>query len=147
MGIRLSFTSNLLIFCERKSDLLVKKSELLPLLFCLQQPEQITHSHSFVKRYMSKLLKTLFKKERMSQERWERFALWPINGEKLSKMYKQFFERFKSRANHSHCSFLKSDKSDSLTLLFCNERHEPIAHGRSLKRAILSKRAKSNSQP
>ena len=29
----------------------------------------------------------------------------------------------KSRANHSHHSFLKSDKSDSLLLLFCKELH------------------------
>ena len=59
-------------------------------------------------------------------------------------------------AKHSHRFFFKSDKSDSLTWLFCKERWERFAHGcsfvkmieseshpgRSLKWAILSERAK-----
>ena len=85
-------------------------------------------SHSFVKCDGSGLLKSLFKKEQMSEEQREPFALWHKKGE--------------SRANHSHCSFLKSDES---YLLFCKEQHEQITHVHSLKWAILSKRA--NSQP
>ena len=59
-------------------------------------------------------------------------------------------DSLESRANHSHRSFLKSIRSDLLTSLFCKERCERIAHGCSLKCAILSERAKServNSQP
>ena len=85
-------------------------------------------SHSFVKCDGSGLLKSLFKKEQMSEEQREPFALWHKKGE--------------SRANHSHCSFLKSDES---YLLFCKEQHEQITHVHSLKWAILSERA--NSQP
>ena len=33
--------SDTLVFCERKSDLLIKKNELLPSIFCHEQPERI----------------------------------------------------------------------------------------------------------
>ena len=48
---------NSLVFCERESDSLVKKSELLPSLFCHELPEQIANAW------------WLFCKER-----WERIA-------------------------------------------------------------------------
>ena len=59
-----------------------------------------------------KLLKFLFKKEWMSEERRERFALWHKKGGNCQK-YNSFFARdsLESRANHSHCSFLKSNQS------------------------------------
>ena len=47
-----TFSSNLLVFCERKSDSLLKKSESLPFLFFHEQPEQITHGHSFVMSHL-----------------------------------------------------------------------------------------------
>ena len=68
----------------------------------------------------------------MSKEHRQRFALGHKKGKNSQKTYQ-------SRANHTHCSFLKSDKSNSL---FCKERRELIAHGRSVKRAILSERPK-----
>ena len=40
-----------------------------------------------------------------------------------------FFES--KRVNHSHGSFLKSDKSDSLWSLFCKEQRERFTHYRS----------------
>ena len=45
-----------LIFCERKSDSLMKKSKSLPPLFCHERPEQITHGCSFI---MSNLRESL----------------------------------------------------------------------------------------
>ena len=55
----IGFSSNSLVFCERK------------LLFCQERPERIAHGLSFVKSDESeslKLLKLLFKKELMSEE-------------------------------------------------------------------------------
>ena len=40
---------NSLVFCKQKSDLLVKKRELLTLLFYHERREQIAQGHSFVK--------------------------------------------------------------------------------------------------
>ena len=53
----------------------MKKSESLLSLFCHEQPERITDGCSFVKSNGSELLKSLFKKEQMSEELRERFAL------------------------------------------------------------------------
>ena len=88
----------------------------------------------------------------MSKERWERFALRHKKGEKLSKHMKKtnfranhlFFARdlLESLSNHSHCSFLKSDKSDSLTLLFCKEWRERFAQGCSFVKSDVSKSLK-----
>ena len=53
----------------------------------------------------------------------------------------------KKRVNHSRLSLLKTD---SLSSLVFKERRERITHGRSLRRAILCERVKSeiaNSQP
>ena len=43
-------------FCEQKSDSLVKKSKLLPSLFCHEQPERIAHGCYFVQSDLSDLL-------------------------------------------------------------------------------------------
>ena len=45
----IGFSSKSLVFCEQKSDLLVKKSESLPSLFCHEQRGEIAHGPSFVK--------------------------------------------------------------------------------------------------
>ena len=74
--------------------------------------------HSFVNSHGSKLLKSLFKKEQMSKERWERFALGHKKRKNCQKHKKLIFwaihsffasDSSESRANHSHCSFLKSN--------------------------------------
>ena len=43
------FLSKSVIFCKQKSDLLVKKRELLTLLFYHERREQIAQGHFFVK--------------------------------------------------------------------------------------------------
>ena len=60
----IGFSSDLLVFCEQKRNLLVKKSESLPLLFWHEQPEQIAHGRCFVKSDGSESLKSLFEKYR-----------------------------------------------------------------------------------
>ena len=62
----IDFSSDSLVFCERKSDALAKKSKLLPSLFCHDQPEQIAHGRSFVKSEVIESLMSLFNKERLS---------------------------------------------------------------------------------
>ena len=57
-------------------------------LFCHERPEQITHGHSFIKNDGSESLKTLFNKERMSEEWHKLFVLGHIKGGKQSKPYK-----------------------------------------------------------
>ena len=96
LGIRSSvFLAIRSFFCEWKSDSLVKKSESLLSLFCHERPERIAHGRSFVKSYGTESLKSLFKSERMSKERYERFLVGHTNVEKLSKTYEKydFFER------------------------------------------------------
>ena len=81
------FSSKSLLFCEPKSDSLLKKSKSLLSLFCTEQQERFAHSHSFEK---SESLLSLFKKEQLSEEQRERFALGNKKGkssEKLSKTY------------------------------------------------------------
>ena len=58
-----------LIFCERKSDSLMKKSKSLPSLFCHdhEQPERIAHGRSSVMSDLSELLRLLFCKEPQEQ--------------------------------------------------------------------------------
>ena len=51
----IGFSSKSLVFCEQKSDSLVKKSKLLLSLFCHERPEQIAHGCSFVKSDKSAL--------------------------------------------------------------------------------------------
>ena len=52
----IGFSSDVLVFCERKSNLLVKKSESLQFLFCQEQPEPTAHDRSFVMNDLSELL-------------------------------------------------------------------------------------------
>ena len=61
------------------------ESESLLSLFCHEQPEQITHGFSFVKSDGSKSLKSLFKKEQMSEEQGEQVALGHKMGEKFQE--------------------------------------------------------------
>ena len=109
----------------------MQKSKLLLLLFCKEQSEQIADSHSFVMSNLSKLHMSLFNKECMSEERLKQFAHGHKKGEKRSITYKNtnFLSELlvflsnvlESSANHSHCLFLKSNKSDLLTSLFCKK--------------------------
>ena len=48
-NLLIGFSSDSLVFCEQKSNSLVKKSESLLSLFCHKRWEQIVHSFSFVK--------------------------------------------------------------------------------------------------
>ena len=119
-----------LIFCEQKSDSLVKKSEWLPSLFCHERPETIAHGCSFVKSNGSESLKTLSEKEPMIGG--SDLLLGIKRGKFVKNIQKyEFFKRFarslqaicsffasdslESQANHSHRSFLKSNS------LFCKE--------------------------
>ena len=105
-----------------------------------ERPERIAHGRSFVKNDRSELLKSLFKKKRMTKERREQFALGHKKGKTVKNIQKirifranrSFFasDSLESHANHSNRYILKSDDSD---LLFCKEQRERIAHGRSLK--------------
>ena len=150
-----SFFCELLVFCEQKSEMSI----------CLRK----RGNHSFVKSNGSNLLTSLFCKEQRSKERRERFSLGHKKGNSSEKMSKtlwkiQFFPANctvieRERDNHSRCSFLKSYESNSLVSLFCKDRwerraicswslffkgwQERIAHCCSVRRAILSERAKS----
>ena len=126
----IGFSSDSLIFCEQKSDSLVKKSEWLPSLFCHERPETIAHGCSFVKSNGSESLKTLSEKEPMIGG--SDLLLGIKRGKFVKNIQKyEFFKRFarslqaicsffasdslESQANHSHRSFLKSNS------LFCKE--------------------------
>ena len=99
---------------ERKSDLLLN-----------DKPKRIAHGRSFVNSEGSESLKSLFKKEWMGEERGKQFARWHKKGEKVWKTVQNKWKIRIFRANHSHYSFLATRAI------------------RSLKWAILSKRAKS----
>ena len=74
-NLLISFSSDSLVFCERKSDI-HEKEWIAPvvllywatwanrswLLFCYEQPKRITHGHFFVKSDGSEMLKSLKKK-------------------------------------------------------------------------------------
>ena len=126
----IGFSSDSLIFCEQKSDSLVKKSEWLPSLFCHERPETIAHGCSFVKSNGSESLKTLSEKEPMIGG--SDLLLGIKRGKFVKNIQKyEFFKRFarslqaicsffasdslESQANHSHRSFLKSNS------LLCKE--------------------------
>ena len=90
------FSSNLLYFCEQKSDLLVNLSE---------------------------SLMSLFKKERMSEERREWFALKHNKGKNCQKHRKNtnfLIDRFARITTESFTSLFL--KSESLTVALKNER-------------------------
>ena len=55
-NLLIGFSSDSLVFCERKSNWLMKKSKLLPSLFCHGRPERIAHGRSFVKSNRSEPL-------------------------------------------------------------------------------------------
>ena len=81
------------------------------------EKEWIAHVCSFVKSNKRELIQLLFKKERQSEEQWELFPLGQ-KGKAMKKIQKlwfflancSFFESdlLESRANHTHCYFLKS---------------------------------------
>ena len=48
-----TFLSELLFFCERKTNLLKKKERFAHLLIYHERPERIAHSHSFVMSELS----------------------------------------------------------------------------------------------
>ena len=59
----IGFSSDSLVFCVQMNDLLVKKSEALPSLFCHERPERIAPGRFFVKSNVRESLKSLFKKD------------------------------------------------------------------------------------
>ena len=107
-------------------------------LFCHERPEHIAHGSSFVTSGGSESLKSLFKKEKMSKDRRERFTLGHKKGKNCQKHTKS--TNFSSELL-VFCEQFVHITSKSLTSLFCKERCEQFAHGRFLKWAILSKRA------
>ena len=116
----IGFLSDSLIFCEQKSDSLMKKSESPLSLFCHEQPERIPHGRSFVKSDRSESLTVallfwaiwVIRSRSLSKEQWELFALWHKKGKNCPYRRKiRFFQIFSSES-----LVFKSNKSDSL---FC----------------------------
>ena len=145
----ISFSSNLLVFCEQKWERAISSgksvnrsccsivmSDLSELLTVALLSWATWPNHSwllFYKKRWEQIAQVAFFKRANEEGRWERFALELKRG-KTVKTYKKYniFEwitcffasnLLKSWANHSHCSFLKSDESKSLMLLFCKEWH------------------------
>ena len=100
--------------------------------------------HSFVKSNVSELLKSLFKKEPMSEEQHEQFALGHKKREKMSKTDEKYeFFEWIARFFRAICSNRKR-----ITDIALFKRVTTVFH--SFKWVMLSKRAKServNSQP
>ena len=115
----IGFSSNTLVLCERKSYSLMKKSELLPSLFCHERPERITHGRSFVKIDGSESLKVLFKKEQMSKEWREQF---PLGHKKGKNCYKQMKNTNFLSNSLVFCERFAQIMSKSLTALFYKEQ-------------------------
>ena len=144
-------------------------------LLCKKRRERFADSHTLVKSDVSTSLPPLCKKEWLSKEQHEWFALGHKKGEKQWKSANRSFF-IAIRLNHEWitnanllswatsvnrlwsffchecsegiaqgCSFVKSDESNFLMVTLFNEQREQIAHSSSLIWAILSKRA--NSQP
>ena len=137
----IGFLSDSMVFCEPKSNLHVKMSKLLLLLFFHERPEWITHCRSFVKSNGSKWLtvallfrstwvirsRSLFKKERLSKERREQFFLWLETIKNIQKI--RFLSNYFAQiacfwAIRSGC--------------FCHERPDRIAYSCSFVRSNLS---------
>ena len=127
------FLSELLIFCEWKSE--VSNSLMVAILWWATWANRSGH---YLKR--SNCAKCDLGDSLLGIKRGKTVKnIWKI---RIFWANRSFFASpsLESWANNSHCSFLKSDESN---LLFCKEQHERIAHGPSLKWAILSERAKS----
>ena len=77
--------------------------------------KRANHSHCYF--VMSDLSESIFKKESMSKQRRERFALGHKKGENVRKTVKNIWKILIFRANHSHRSFLKSNESNSLFIM------------------------------
>ena len=123
------FLSDSHISCEQKSNLLAKKTESLPSLFCHTRPDWIAHGHSFVKRDGSgamwanrschSLIKSNWAKRDVSD------LLWGIK--KWKKQWKTVKNYKKYEFVQANCSFLRAIcliMSESLMPLFCHERPE-----------------------
>ena len=126
------FLSELLVFCEQKSRIVIRSFPKSDSLFC--------SCLSFVKNYESKLLPLLFKKERQSEEQREWFVLGHKKG-KSSKKHGEMDEFFLSESlifrerKSKSLITITSDESKSLSSLFCKEWQEQVTHGHSfLKR-------------
>ena len=135
----IGFLSDSMVFCEPKSNLHVKMSKPLLLLFFHERPEWITHGRSFVKSNGSKWLtvallfrstwvirsRSLFKKERLSKERREQFFLWlerATNYKKYTKntiFVKLFCANRLFLSNSLRVLLSWATWSDCLQLLFC----------------------------
>ena len=87
--IRSDHQIELLVFCDQKSDSLVKKNDSFPSLFFEDRRDRFAHGCSFVKSDRSdsltvaffiksderELIPSIFKKERLSKEQLERLTL------------------------------------------------------------------------
>ena len=78
-------------------------------LVCNDWWEQVAYGHSFVKNNESEALLFLFKKERLSKERQERFNLGHKKGESTEKLSRNIW-KIQSCTN---CSFFESDLHES----------------------------------
>ena len=125
MPVSVGFFSESLIFCMRKSDSLMKKSESLLWLFCHEQWKPIPHSHSFVKSDREQ--STLGHKK---GEKHTKIMFFPAN-----RTF--FFKAICSNMNKSLTSlFLK--KSKAICSHFCKEGQERFTHSRSFIKSFKS---------
>ena len=92
-----------------------------PSLFCEEQQERFAHSRSFEKSDESESLTWIFKKERLSKEQPERFALGHKKGGKLKNCQKHMKKTFFSSKSLVFWKWFARIKSKSLTLLFLKE--------------------------
>ena len=94
----LNFLSKWLVFCEQKSDWLMKKNKSLTLLFSKVQQEQFAHGCCFLKSNMSNLLTVAHFKEPQEQIAHSCPLKWLI----LSKWAKRKSAK-SQRANSQPC--------------------------------------------
>ena len=151
------FLRELLIFCEQKRESAFCSffEQIAKSLFCKGWLEQIADCHSFLmsdrsdslmvalfkKIDVSELLSLLFKKEQLSKEEWERFAL----GHKKRKIVKNIWKIWVICLNYEqitdvtqNCSFWRAMRAIHSQLLFCHEQPEGFAHGHSFVKSDKS---------
>ena len=132
------FRVNILFFVSKRAKVWFAHflSELLTVALLLWATWANRSSCSFVKSYGSESLKFLFKKDRMSEEQWEWFALGHKKGENCQYPTKNmnFFQQFTC-----FCERFTQITIESLTLLFFKEQ---ITYGCSFVKSDVSDWAK-----
>ena len=140
----IGFSSESLIFCDGKSDLLVKKSESLSSLFFKDWRDQFAHSPSFVKSYgeqfphgrpfvksdESESIPSIFNKEQLSKERRDQFALLAYKGGNTVKNLHKIWVFLANRLRGicSRLLFCKVTRAIWSHALFFKKRRDQFAH-------------------